>query len=130
MERDLDLVEIAPEAKPPVCKIIDFGKYQYEQKKKERKQRAKQKKTELKGIRLGLKTSLHDMEIKAKRAEKFLSKGHKVQIEMRLKGREKTRRELAKEKLTKFLEMISVEIKVEQETKKHPMGLIMIIAKA
>jgi len=128
-ERGLDLVEIAPTANPPVCKIINFGKYKYQQAKKEQKQKTKQKKTEVKGIRIGLSTSSHDLEYKAKQADKFLNQGNKVRIEIKLKGREKAHQDLAKEKLNDFLKYISVEHKIEQETKKSPQGLTMTIIK-
>lgn len=128
-ERGLDLVEIAPTAKPPVCKIIDFGKYKYQQAKKEQKQKAKQKKTEIKGIRIGLSTSSHDLEHKAEQATGFLKEGNKVRIEIKLKGREKAHQDLAKEKLNDFLKLIPVEHKVEEEPKKNPIGMTMTIAK-
>lgn len=129
-ERGLDLVEIAPTVKPPVCKIIDFGKYKYQQAKKEQKQKAKQKKIEVKGVRIGLSTSLHDSEHKAKQAGKFLAGGNKVRIEIKLKGREKAHQDLAREKLKEFLKLIPVEHKVEEEPKRSPIGLVMTVAKA
>ncbi len=128
-QKGLDLVEISPTAKPPVCKIIDYGKYKYKQAKKEQKQKSKQKEIEIKGIRIGLSTSSHDLEYKAKQAKKFLNQGNKLKIEIKLKGREKAHRDLAKEKLNNFLEIISTNYKVEQEPKKNPMGLIMVISK-
>lgn len=128
-EKGLDLVEISPTAKPPVCKIIDFGKYKYQQAKKERKQKAKQQKVEVKGVRIGLSTSSHDLEHKAKRAEEFLAEGNKVRIEIKLKGREKAHQNLAREKLNNFLKLISVEHKIEEEPKRNPIGLTMVIAK-
>jgi translation initiation factor IF-3 len=129
-DRGLDLVEIAPTVKPPVCKIIDYGKYKYQQAKKEQQRKAKQKKIEVKGIRIGLSTSSHDLEYKAKKVEKFLTEGNKIRIEMRLRGREKAHGDLAKEKLNNFLELVSVEHKIEEEPKRGPIGLIIIIAKA
>lgn len=126
-ERRLDLVEISVNANPPVCKIADYGKYQYAQEKKERKQKAKQKKSELKGIRIGFTTSSHDLGIKAKQAEKFLKQGHKARIEMRLRGREKAHKELAQEKIRNFLEMIPSEFKIEEDIKKSPRGFTVTI---
>ncbi|PIU78390.1 MAG: translation initiation factor IF-3 [Candidatus Moranbacteria bacterium CG06_land_8_20_14_3_00_43_56] len=126
-ERELDLVEIVPNARPPVVKIIDFGKYQYQKAKEEQHQKAKQKKTEVKGIRLGLRTDEHDIEVRRKRAEKFLSGGNKVKIEIRLRGREKAHQPLARENLNNFIQSISVPNKVEQETKKFPGGFNVII---
>ena len=126
-ERGLDLVEISSKTDPPICKIIDKGKYQYIQEKKEKKQKAKQKTADLKEIRIGYTTSLHDSEIKAKQIEGFLKDGHKVKIEIRLRGRERAFGQMAKEKLEKFLELISVEYKREEETKKSSFGLNTII---
>lgn len=130
-ERGLDLIEIAPNAKPPVCRIMDYGKYKYQKSKKEKDQRIKQKKVEIKGIRISFRTSQHDLEIKAKRTEKFLGQGHKVKIEMILRGREKSFSlfEMAKEKFNQFTKLIGPEIKVEQEVKRQPRGLIMVISK-
>ncbi|MDP2934334.1 MAG: translation initiation factor IF-3 [bacterium] len=122
-ERGLDLVEISSKTEPPICKIIDKGKYQYLQEKKERKQKAKQRKAELKEIRIGFTTSSHDMGIKAKQAEKFLKEGDKVRLDIRLRGREKAFGNLAYEKMGKFLEMITVEYKKEDEIKKTPSGM-------
>ncbi len=109
---------------------MEYGKYQYQKSRQERQQRAKQKKTEIKGVRIGLRTSQHDLEIKAKQAEKFLIKGHKVKIELILRGREKAHLDLAKEKLDEFIKLISSEIKIEQEIKRQPRGLNMVISKA
>lgn len=128
-ERGLDLVEIAPKVQPPVCKIIDFGKYKYQQAKKEQKQKSKQKEVEVKGIRIGLSTSLHDLEHKAKQTEEFLNEGNKVKIEIKLIGREKAHQNLAKEKLNSFLKMIPAVYKIEEEPKKSPAGLTMTIIK-
>jgi translation initiation factor IF-3 len=123
----LDLIEVSANARPPVCKIIDYGKYQYLQEKKERKQKAKQKKSELKGVRIGFTTSSHDLETKTKQIEKFLEQGHKVRIEMRLRGRERAHKDLAREKIESFLKMISVGFKQEEEIKKSPRGMSVTI---
>lgn len=127
-ERGLDLVEVSSKTQPSICKIIEYGKYQYLKEKKEKK--TKQKKSELKGIRIGFATSVHDLETKAKQSEKFLKKGHKVRIEMRLRGREKAHKDIAKEKLDKFLEMIPLVIKKEEETKKNPKGIAVTICQS
>lgn len=128
--RNLDLIQVTEKVEPPVCKIMDYGKYQYLQKKKERSGK-KQKAGELKGIRLGFNISLHDMETKAHQAEKFLKKGYKVRIEMKLKGRERALENFAKEKINKFLEILKnfVPIKTEKELKREARGLTMIILK-
>ena len=125
--RDLDLVEIAPKAIPPVCRIMDYGKFQYQQSKQDRLSKAKQKKFDTKGIRIGLKTDTHDLDFKKVQSEKFLKKGHKVKIEIILKGREKMQRDLAKVTLEEFLKTIQFPYKFEQEVKKHPSGFNTII---
>ena len=126
--RELDLVEIAPIAKPPVCKIMDYGKYQYQQSKQERLNKAKQKKVEVKGIRIGIRTDTHDLDFKKNQAEKFLKKGDKVKAEIVLRGREKAHQELARKALSDFLRTIAVPYKMEQEIKRFPGGFNAIIA--
>lgn len=130
-ERNLDLIQITEKLETPVCKIMDFGKYQYSEKKQERKSAQKQKAGELKGIKLSFNISSHDMETRAKQAEKFLKQGNKIRIEMRLRGREKALSNFAKEKIGKFLEMLNniIEIKIERDLKKEPRGFTLIIAK-
>jgi len=128
-EKGLDLIEIAPQAQPPVCRIMDYGKYKYEQSRKGRDQKAKQKQVETKGVRIGLGTGKHDLEIRAKQAEKFLNKGNKVRVEMILRGREKALLNVAFDKLNEFIKMIPVEVKIEQEIKKQPRGLATVIGK-
>ena len=127
-EQELDLVEIAPKAQPPVCKIMDFGKYQYQRSKQERINKAKQKKVEVKGIRIGIRTDTHDLEFKKNQAEKFLTKGDKVKTEIILRGREKAHQDLARRNLSDFLKTITVPYKVEQEIKRFPGGFNVIIA--
>ncbi len=127
-EQELDLVEVAPLANPPVCRILDYGKYQYQQSKQDRMNKAKRKKTEIKGIRIGFRTDEHDLEFKKKQAEKFLIKGDKVKIEIRLRGREKAHQDLARTNLTNFLKSIVVDYKVEQDIKKFPGGFNVVIA--
>lgn len=87
-ERDLDLVKIAPRAKPPVCKIIDYGKYRYEQVRKQKEARKKQKIVELKEVRLSPNIDVNDMNTKVTAARKFLEKGNKVKVTLRFRGRE------------------------------------------
>ena len=114
--RGLDLVEVSPVAKPPVCKIVDYGQLKYEQNKKDRAQKSKQKQAEVKGIRLSVTISDHDLDVRANRAHKFLDKGHKVQIELLLRGRQKAHPEKGKEVIERFLEMLGPEVKVESPT--------------
>lgn len=129
-ERNLDLVQVTEKVDPPVCKIIDYGKYLYQLEKKERSIK-KHRAGEIKGIRLSFNISEHDLEIKARQAEKFLKKGNIVRIEMKLRGREKTLQGFAKEKIKKFLAVLekSLPIKIERELKMQPRGLTMIISK-
>lgn len=128
-EKGLDLIEISPNAKPPVCRIMSHGKYQYEKSRKEKTTKTKQNRVEAKGIRISPRIGQHDLEFKARQAEKFLEKGYKVKIEMILKGREKWLLEAAQEKMNKFVELITTEIIFEQEIKKQPRGLLAVITK-
>jgi translation initiation factor IF-3 len=127
-EQLLDLVEISPKAVPPVCKIMDFGKYQYQKSREDRQNKSKQKKSDIKGIRLSVRTDEHDLEFKKNQAEKFLTKGSKVKIEIMLKGREKAHQDLARKNLENFVKMISFPNKIEQEIKRYPGGFNVIIA--
>ncbi|MBI2640292.1 MAG: translation initiation factor IF-3 [Candidatus Sungbacteria bacterium] len=127
-ERGLDLIEIAPTANPPVCRIMDFGKFKYDREKGEREHGKKQKEVEVKGIRVGFTTGKHDLELRARQAQKFLSAGDKVRIDMRLHGREKAHGNLAFQKLNEFLEMIG-EYNLEMPPKRFPQGFIAIISK-
>lgn len=102
-----DLAEVSPGAKPPVCKLLDWGKYQYEQEKQRQKSRKRQKSVEVKQIRMGLKIGVHDIEVKQRAAKKFLNAGNKVKITARFKGREMTHQELGKKVLDRFFEGLS-----------------------
>lgn len=128
-ERGLDLIEIAPTANPPVCKITDFGKFKYQREKGERERGKKQKDAEVKGIRIGFATGKHDLELRARQTEKFLKEGHKVRIQMKLVGREKAHGALAFKKFSAFLDMIAAEFFVEMPPRKLPQGIFAVIAK-
>lgn len=130
-EKNLDLIQVSSKVEPPVCKLGDFGKYQYLQEKKEKESKKHKKTSELKGIRLTYKISQHDLDTKARQAEKFLNKGDKVRIELPLKGREKALEGYAREKINNFLESLKekVDFKTEKELKKEPRGLTIIISK-
>jgi len=129
-ERNLDLVQVTERVEPPVCKIMDYGKYLYALQKKERKIKIKRA-GELKGVRLGFNISPHDLETRARQAENFLKEGDKVRIELPLRGREKALPEFAKEKINNFLEILArlIPYKVERELKKEPRGFTIIISK-
>lgn len=105
-EHEMDLVEVSPQARPPVVKLIDFDKFRYQQKKLEQQQKKKLKKIDIKGIRLSLRISEHDMGIKAKRSVEFLEEGHKVKVDLLLRGREKAHPEMGFEVIKKFLALI------------------------
>ena len=128
-ERGLDLIEISPTAKPPVCKIMDFGKFKYEREKGEREHSKKQKTVEVKGVRIGFTTGKHDLIRMAERVEEFLESGDKVRIDMVLHGREKAFRDMASEKFNEFMQLITKEFTYESEPKKTPQGFIAIIYK-
>jgi translation initiation factor IF-3 len=127
-EQELDLVEVSPQAKPPVCRILDYGKFQYQQTKQVQQAKAKQKKVETKGIRIGLRTDTHDLEFKKTQAEKFLGKGNKIKVEILLRGREKALPDKAKEALQTFIKSIAIPYKVEEDIKRFPAGFHVIIA--
>jgi len=114
-EKGLDLIEIAKTPKETVARVADLGKFTYQQEKAEKKQKEKQGKNELKGVRLKLMIQPHDMETKAKQAEKFLKQGHNIEINMFLRGREKSRMNEAKEKLRSFVSLIPIPTKILQD---------------
>ena len=108
-EAGLDLVEINPRTRPPVCKIIDYGKFKYDEKKKKNEAKKKQSKTELKQIKLRPKTDTHDIQFKAKNARKFLEEGNKVEFQVRFRGRENAHPETGKAILDKMMaELVDV----------------------
>jgi len=110
----LDLVEVAPTLRPPVCKIIDYGKYQYEQEKSFSEQRKKNKPREEKEMRLSLGIDDHDLLIKAKKVDQFLSRQHKVKVTVKFRGREMAHPELGKQALEKFLTLLQAKYSVEK----------------
>lgn len=126
-EKELDLCEVSPNSDPPVCKIMDYGKYQYHQKKVDTKHRKMQKKTEVKGVRMGFKTGDHDMEVKAKQARKFLEAGNNVKVSLIFRGRESMYKGLAREKMLKFQESLNEICSIETPPKGQGNTLIMIL---
>ncbi len=123
----LDLIEIAPNTKPPVCKIMDMGKYKYDAQKKANKAKKKQKKIELKEIKLRPVTEIHDYTFKIKNAQKFLSKGDKVKFTIRFKGRELQHANLGYNLMNKIQEDIKLVGKVEMNPKFDGKQMIMVI---
>ena len=130
-ERNLDLIQVTEKVEPPVCKIMEYGKYLYSLEKKERASRVKMG-GEIKGIRLTFNISLHDLETRARQAEKFLKKGDKIRVELVLRGREKAHGDFAKEKMSQFLEILDklIPIKIERELKRESRGFTIIISKS
>lgn len=130
IERKLDLIQVTEKTDPPVCRLGDYGKYLYHEKKKERLGQ-KQKTGEIKGVRLTFNISDHDLETRANQAEKFIKKGNKVKVELPLKGRQKALQDFAKEKIDKFIEILKQKtaIKIERELKKEPRGFTIIVTK-
>ncbi len=126
-DEDLDLVKIAPTAKPPVVKIMDYGKYRYEQSRKEKEARKKQKQVELKEVRLSPNIETNDLNTKINAARKFLAKGDKVKISLRFRGREMTHVANSRHVLTDFADSLADISIVEKEPKMEGRSLTMVI---
>lgn len=127
-ERGLDLVEVGPLAKPPIAKIMDYGKYMYQKEKKEKGGKAHKNPTnEIKTVRVGFTTGTHDLSVRAGQTDKFLKLGHRVKIEMPLRGREKSMPDVGREKLDSFLKFISEPFAQEETIKRTPFGLGVLI---
>ncbi len=114
MQKDLDLVEVAPTANPPVCRILDYGKFRYEQTKKEKDARKAQKAVEIRQVRLRPKIEEHDMGFKSRLVQKFIKEGSKVKVSVLFRGREITHPELAIELLKKIAEQVKDDAKLEK----------------
>ena len=127
-ERSLDLVEVAPNAEPPVAKLMDFGKYQYERAKREREARKSRKEIEVKEIRLRPKTGEHDLVVKLRQARAFLGTGAKVKIRIRFRGREITHPELAKVQMDRIAEELADVSIVEQQPGFEGTTILMVLA--
>jgi len=129
--RGLDLIEIGPNATPPLAKLMDFGKYQYEASKKLKKSKAGANKTETKGIQIKIGTGDHDLELKAKTASKWIKEGHRVKVELFLAGRAKYMDEkFLRERLDRILHLITENYKISDSYKRGPKGLTTTIEKA
>ncbi|MFH1509419.1 MAG: translation initiation factor IF-3 [bacterium] len=128
-EKELDLIEVSPNANPPVTKILDFGSYQYRQKKQERKHKSKQKKFEIKGVRISMRISDNDFNFKVKQANNFLDQGHKVRVELIVKGRENQHINLAYDNIQKFVDALEGEVVIEQKAAKQRLGLACVVAR-
>ncbi len=127
-EAELDLVKIAPTAKPPVCKIIDYGKYRYEMARKEKEAKKKQRIIEIKEVRLSPNIDTNDLNTKVNQARKFLSKGDKVKVTLRFRGRELAHVNQSKVILDQFAEQLSDVAVVEKPAKFEGRSMIMFLA--
>lgn len=127
-EQELDLVEVAPTAKPPVCRIMDYGKFKYEQAKKEKEARKKQKTITIKEVRMTPKIDEHDFQVKARNAEKFLKNGDKVKVTIRFRGREIVHADLAKEQLERMAEQLKDFASIERVPKLEGRNMTMLLA--
>ena len=126
-EAGLDLVKIAPTAKPPVCKIIDYGKYKYEQTRKEKEARKKQKTVEIKEVRLSPNIDTNDLNTKINNAKKFISKGNKVKVTLRFRGREMAHVQQSKHILDDFAETLADIAVVEKPAKMEGRAMSMVL---
>jgi len=127
VERGQDLVEIAPQAQPPVCKIIDFGKFKYEQQKREKLQKKNQQITTLKEIRLHPNTDVHDFDFKTRHAVNFIEDGNKVKVSVMFKGREMAYKEQGEELLNRFIQRLEDISKIESEIKMEGRNMNVIL---
>jgi translation initiation factor IF-3 len=127
-ERELDLVEVAPNARPPVCRIMDYGKYKYEQTKRQKEARKKQKVIAIKEVRMSPKIEEHDFQVKVKNAERFLKDGNKVKVSVRFRGREVVHSDLAKEMLLQMAKDIEHIAKIDRQPAIEGRQMIMILS--
>ncbi len=130
-EAGLDLIEISPTATPPVAKIMEYGKFQYAEKKKQKEAKSKVQNAETKAIQLTIGTGEHDLSLKAKKAGEWLIEGHRIKIELYLRGRAKYMdQKFLKERLERILKFIPGDFKVVDEAKKSLKGLTLVIERA
>ncbi|WP_178725691.1 translation initiation factor IF-3 [Clostridia bacterium] len=127
-EKNLDLVKIAPTATPPVCRIMDYGKYRFEQAKREKEARKNQHIVEIKEVRLGLNTDIGDFNTKVKHAIRFLQEGNKVKVSIRFRGRELGHPEIGHEAMKKFAEACAEFASVERPSKMEGRHMLMFLA--
>ena len=126
-EAELDLVKIAPQAKPPVCKIIDYGKYRYELARKEKEAKKKQKTVEVKEVRISPNIDTNDLNTKVNNAKKFIAKGNKVKVTLRFRGREMAHMQQSKHILDDFAEMLAEVAVVEKPAKLEGRSMSMVL---
>ena len=127
-DADLDLVKISPNAQPPVCKVMNYGKYKFEQIKKQKEARKNQKVVELKEIQLSMTIDVGDLNVKAKQAQKFLAQGNKIKVTIRMRGRENAHPDLGVEMMNKFYAIIENEAALEKKPMLEGRNILMILA--
>ena len=127
-EKNLDLVKIAPQAQPPVCRIMDYGKYRFEQAKKEKEARKNQRIVEIKEVRLGLNTDVGDFNTKVAQATRFLQHGDKVKVNIRFRGREMAHPEMGLEPMRRFAEALAEIAVIEKPAKLEGRNMMMFLA--
>ncbi len=127
-QKQLDLVLIAPRGNPPVCKIMDYGKYRFEIAKKEKEIRKNQRVIDVKEIRLSASIEEHDMAVKARNADKFLNAGDKVKVTIRFRGREMAHREIGFQVMETFNSMLTADIEIERKPRLEGRSMIMVLA--
>jgi len=126
-DQNLDLVKIAPKAAPPVCKIMDYGKFRFEQSKKEKEARKNQKTIEMKEIRLSYKIDIHDFNTKLEHAKKFLAAGHKLKVSIRFRGREMAHSKLGAQAMERFAQQVAELATVEKGAKLEGRQMLMFL---
>lgn len=127
-EQHLDLVEVAPKAKPPVCRIMDFGKYRYEQQKRDKEAKKKQKVITIKEVKLRPNIEQHDFDVKLKNALRFIEEGNKVKVTIMFRGREMSHQELGRDVLRRVAEKLKDLVAIERDAKLEGKNMIMILA--
>ena len=129
-DQQLDLVKIAPQAKPPVCKLMDYSKYRFELQKKEKEARKNQKTIQIKEVRLSAAIDTHDLEVKAKNAHKFLKDGDKVKVAIRFRGRQMSYASQGQEIMNAFYEMVKDAANIDRKPMLEGRNMIMILSPA
>lgn len=127
-EKQLDLVEVAPNAKPPVCRLMDYGKFRYEQSKREKEARKNQKVTDIKEVRMTPNIDEHDFQVKVRSVQKFLADGDKVKVVVRFRGRQIVHANLGEQRLLELSEIVNEYGSIERRPKVEGRNLIMILA--
>ncbi len=127
-DADLDLVKISPNAQPPVCKVMNYGKYKFEQIKRQKEARKNQKVVELKEIWLSMTIDVGDLNVKAKQAQKFLSAGNKIKVSIRMRGRQNAHSNLGVEVMNKFYQIVENDAVIEKKPLLEGRNILMILA--